>query len=82
MIAAVHTFNSGGLFFRAELFIVTSIIAWTYLITLIISGKALTIVTKRQVLFKKQNMVPTNTGSLANAWRTVIAPLRRASLII
>lgn len=31
MIAAVHTFNSGGLFFRAELFIVTSIIAWTYL---------------------------------------------------
>lgn len=31
MIAAVHTFNSAGLFFRAELFIVTSIIAWTYL---------------------------------------------------
>ena len=32
MIAAVHTFNSAGLFFRAELFIVTSVIAWTYLI--------------------------------------------------
>ena len=32
MIAAVHTFNSAGLFFRAELFIVTSIIAWTYLL--------------------------------------------------
>jgi hypothetical protein len=32
MIAAVHTFNSGGLTFRAELFIVTSIIAWTYLL--------------------------------------------------
>jgi hypothetical protein len=31
MIAAVHTFNSAGLYFRAELFIVTSIIAWTYL---------------------------------------------------
>ena len=31
MIAAVHTFNSAGLFFRAELFIVTAIIAWTYL---------------------------------------------------
>ncbi|WP_432816578.1 DUF3644 domain-containing protein [Sulfitobacter sp. JB4-11] len=31
MIAAVHTFNSAGLFFRAELFIVTSVIAWTYL---------------------------------------------------
>jgi hypothetical protein len=31
MIAAVHTFNSAGLHFRAELFIVTSIIAWTYL---------------------------------------------------
>ena len=31
MIAAVYTFNSAGLFFRAELFIVTSIIAWTYL---------------------------------------------------
>ncbi len=31
MIAAVHTFNGAGLNFRAELFIVTSIIAWTYL---------------------------------------------------
>ena len=30
MIAAVHTFNSAGLTFRAELFIVTAIIAWTY----------------------------------------------------
>jgi hypothetical protein len=32
MIAAVHTFNSAGLMFRAELFIVTAIIAWTYLL--------------------------------------------------
>lgn len=32
MIAAVHTFNSAGLYFRAELFIVTTIIAWTYLL--------------------------------------------------
>lgn len=32
MIAAVHTFNGAGLYFRAELFIVTSIIAWTYLL--------------------------------------------------
>lgn len=32
MIAAVHVFNSAGLYFRAELFIVTSIIAWTYLL--------------------------------------------------
>jgi hypothetical protein len=31
MVAAVHTFNSAGLFFRAELFIVTIVIAWTYL---------------------------------------------------
>lgn len=31
MIAAVQTFNGGGLTFRAELFIVTAIIAWTYL---------------------------------------------------
>ncbi len=31
MIAAVQTFNSGGLYFRAELFIVTAIIGWTYL---------------------------------------------------
>jgi hypothetical protein len=31
MIAAVHTFNGAGLYFRAELFIVTTIIAWTYL---------------------------------------------------
>lgn len=29
MIAAVHLFNSAGLTFRTELFIVTSIIAWT-----------------------------------------------------
>ncbi|MEL7528367.1 MAG: DUF3644 domain-containing protein [Pseudomonadota bacterium] len=32
MIAGVHTFNSAGLTFRAELFIVTAIIAWTYLL--------------------------------------------------
>ncbi len=32
MIAAVHIFNSAGLTFRAELFVVTSIIAWTYLL--------------------------------------------------
>jgi hypothetical protein len=32
MIAAVHTFNSAGLYFRSELFIVTSVIAWTYLL--------------------------------------------------
>lgn len=31
MIAAVHTFNGAGLHFRAELFIVTAIISWTYL---------------------------------------------------
>jgi|HubBroStandDraft_6_1064221.scaffolds.fasta_scaffold85903_2 hypothetical protein len=32
MIAAVHVFNSAGLTFRGELFIVTVIIAWTYLL--------------------------------------------------
>jgi len=32
MIAAVHSFNSAGLTFRAELFIVTAIIGWTYLL--------------------------------------------------
>lgn len=32
MIAAVQTFNSAGLTFRSELFIVTSIIAWTYIL--------------------------------------------------
>ena len=32
MIAAVHTFNSAGLNFRSELFIVVAIIAWTYLL--------------------------------------------------
>ena len=32
MIAAVHTFNGAGLHFRAELFIVTAIVAWTYLL--------------------------------------------------
>ncbi len=32
MIAAVHIFNSAGLTFRTELFIVTCIIAWTYLL--------------------------------------------------
>src|SRR3546814_14186844 len=32
MIAAVHTFNSAGLMFRAELFITTAIVAWTYLL--------------------------------------------------
>lgn len=31
MVAAVHIFNSAGLTFRAELFIVTAIIGWTYL---------------------------------------------------
>ena len=32
MIAAVHMFNGAGLMFRAELFIVTCVIAWTYLL--------------------------------------------------
>lgn len=32
MIAAVHIFNGAGLTFRTELFIVTSVIAWTYLL--------------------------------------------------
>ncbi len=32
MIAAVHVFNGAGLTFRSELFIVTTIIAWTYLL--------------------------------------------------
>lgn len=32
MIAAVHIFNSAGLIFRAELFIVTIVIGWTYLL--------------------------------------------------
>jgi len=32
MVAAVHTFNSAGLTFRTELFIVTAVIAWTYLL--------------------------------------------------
>lgn len=31
MIAAVHNFNSAGINFRAEIFITTSMIAWTYL---------------------------------------------------
>lgn len=32
MIAAVHTFNGAGLTFRSELFIVTVVISWTYLL--------------------------------------------------
>ncbi len=32
MIAAVHIFNGAGLTFRAELFVVTSVIGWTYLL--------------------------------------------------
>jgi len=32
MIAAVHVFNGAGLYFRAEIFIAISIIAWTYAI--------------------------------------------------
>ena len=32
MIAAVHTFNGAGLTFRAEIFITTAVIAWTYLL--------------------------------------------------
>lgn len=32
MIAAVHTFNAAGLTFRAEIFITTAMIAWTYLL--------------------------------------------------
>jgi len=32
MISAVHFFNSAGLTFRSELFIVTAVIAWTYLL--------------------------------------------------
>ncbi|HEX8193513.1 MAG TPA: DUF3644 domain-containing protein [Allosphingosinicella sp.] len=31
MVAAVHSFNGAGLTFRSELFIVTAVIGWTYL---------------------------------------------------
>ena len=31
MIAAVHNFNSAGIHFRAEIFITTAVISWTYL---------------------------------------------------
>lgn len=40
MIAAVHNFNGAGLTFRAELFIVTAIIAWTYLLHAYFKQKA------------------------------------------
>jgi hypothetical protein len=45
MIAAVHTFNSAGLTFRAELFIVTAIIAGPISCTHGSSGRGSTIAT-------------------------------------
>lgn len=32
MIAAVQTFNGAGLTFRSEIFLVTAVIDWTYLL--------------------------------------------------
>ena len=43
MIAAVQTFNGAGINFRAELFIVTAIIAWTYLLHAWFATRMLTV---------------------------------------
>lgn len=53
MIAAVHTFNSAGLVFRAELFIVTSIIAWTYLMHAYYKTKGVDYKYKKEGLVQK-----------------------------
>lgn len=53
MIAAVHIFNGAGLTFRAELFIVTAIIAWTYLLQLGLNEKESIVGTLRKSMVKK-----------------------------
>jgi hypothetical protein len=69
--SAVHTFNSGGLTFRAELFIVTAIIAWTYLLHAWFKREASTIGTRKKKAAKKLSPKPLaariNIGSYPNA---------------
>ena len=83
MIAAVHTFNGAGLNFRAELFIVTSIIAWTYLLHAWLRREASTIGTSRTLMAcarsRQPKTVQKNTGSLGNVCAATIALWKKAS---
>lgn len=62
MIAAVTTFNSCGLNFRAEVFIVTSIIAWTYLLHAYYKRKG------TDFRYKKNNKLVKTKGGAVKYW--------------
>jgi hypothetical protein len=62
MIAAVYTFNGAGLYFRAELFIVTSIIAWTYLLHAYYKREGVDYRYKKGGAVQKTPMALTSTG--------------------
>jgi hypothetical protein len=62
MIAAVRTFNSTGLQFRAELFIVTAIIAWTYLLHAFYKRKRI------DYRYKRQGRVVRTTEGAEKFW--------------
>ena len=78
MIAAVHTFNSAGLYFRAELFIVTSVIAWTYLLHAFYKREGIDYRYKKHGVFERHLKEPTNIGSWVNALRMGNARWRKA----
>lgn len=63
MIAAVHTFNSAGLYFRAELFIVTAIIAWTYLMHAYYKREGTDYATRRPASLSARRPEPRNIGN-------------------
>jgi hypothetical protein len=65
MIAAVHTFNSAGLHFRAELFIVTSTIAWTYLLHAYYKRKGI------DYRYKKGGVVQKTPSGVDKYWELV-----------
>lgn len=62
MTAAVHVFNGAGLYFRAELFIVTAIIAWTYLLHEYYRRKGI------DYRYKKSGTVELTAGGAEKYW--------------
>jgi hypothetical protein len=69
MIAAVHTFNSAGLYFRAELLSLPASSHGPTFCTLILGAKASTIGTRTVELSKKHRVVPINFGSRSSVLR-------------
>lgn len=77
MISAVHSFNSAGLYFRAELFIVTAIIAWTYLMHAYYKREGIDYRYKKDGVVKRTPSGAEKYWELSQCISTGVCPLQR-----